>query len=132
MDLKKHIGSKIREIRLKRGMEMDDLAERLGTTKQTVSRYELGDRQANQDILFQLSDIFNVSIDYFFPPKENTTNELERALKMTSDLKANEIEFLNQLLEKSLSKDEKEREKFFESIKFTVDYYENENKKKKD
>lgn len=129
MNLKKHVGSKIRELRIKRGMEMEELAERLGTTKQTISRYELGDRQANQDILFQLSDIFDVSIDYFFPPKENTTNELERALKMTSDLKVDDIEFLNQLIEITLSKDGEERAKFLERIKFTVDYYEDEQKK---
>lgn len=124
MDLKKYIGEKIREIRLKRGMEMEDLAERLETTKQTVSRYELGDRQANQDILFKLSDIFDVSVDYFFPPKENTTDELERALKKTKkNLETQDIEFLNQLIEKTLTLQGEDREKFLESIKFTVEYY---------
>lgn len=124
MELKKYVGNKIREIREKRGFTMDELADRLGTTKQTVSRYELGDRQANQDILFKLSDIFNVSIDFFFPPKENTTNELERALKMTTrNFKAEEIELLNSLIEKSLSMDEQEREKFFESIRFILEYH---------
>lgn len=70
MDLKKFIGNKIKVFRTSRGMNQDDLAERLDTTKQTVSRYEKGERQANQDVLFQLSNIFNifnVSIDDFFP-----------------------------------------------------------------
>src|SRR5690625_3513034 len=67
MDLKKFIGNKIKEFRTSRGMNQDDLAKRLDTTKQTVSRYEKGERQANQDVLFQLSNIFNVSIDDFFP-----------------------------------------------------------------
>jgi len=71
MDLKKIVGNKIKELRLKRGMNQDDLAEILGTTKQTVSRYEKGERQANQDILFQLSDVFKVSIDEFFPKPDN-------------------------------------------------------------
>ena len=123
MDLRKYIGSKIREIREKRNMSLDDLAEKLDTTKQTVSRYERGDRQANQDILFQLSDIFNVSIDEFFPPKKNTTDELTRALEMTDGLKAKDIEFLHQLIEKALSYEGEEREKFMESIRFTVEYY---------
>src|SRR5699024_9825550 len=48
-------------------MKQDVLDEKLDTTKQSVSRYEKGERQANQDVLFQLSNIFNVSIDDFFP-----------------------------------------------------------------
>ena len=128
MELKKYVGGKIRELRISRGMEMEELAERLGTTKQTVSRYELGDRQANQDVLFELSDIFSVSVDYFFPPKKNTTNELERALSNTDNLKAKDIEFLNQLIEKTLTLEDEDREKFLESIRFTVDYYDKMNK----
>jgi repressor LexA len=58
-------------MRLSRGMNLEDLAEILDTTKQTVSRYENGERKANQDILFQLSDVFNVSVDEFFPNKED-------------------------------------------------------------
>lgn len=48
-------------------MNQEQLAELLETTKQTVSRYENGERRADQDILFQLSSIFGVSIDDFFP-----------------------------------------------------------------
>lgn len=128
MDLKKYIGSKIRELREKRNMSLEELADLLETTRQTVSRYERGDRQANQDILFQLSDIFNVSIDEFFPPKENSTDELTRALKMTKGLEGEDIEFLNQLIEKTLSYKGEEREKFLESIRFTVEYYNKMNK----
>ncbi|WP_375661163.1 S24 family peptidase, partial [Bartonella sp. CL71SXKL] len=44
----------------------------------TITRYENGDRKANQDVLFNLADIFNVSVDDFFPPREkedeNVTN----------------------------------------------------------
>jgi len=68
MKLKKFIGSKIKSFRDARNMNQDDLAVLLGTTKQTVSRYENGDRQANQDVLFKLAGIFKVSIDDFFPP----------------------------------------------------------------
>lgn len=63
MSLQRYVGEKIKEFRLKRGMSQEELADLLGTTKQTVSRYETGERKANQDILFKLSEIFNVSID---------------------------------------------------------------------
>ncbi|MBW9219357.1 repressor LexA [Anoxybacillus ayderensis] len=51
-------------------MSQEELADLLGTTKQTVSRYETGERKANQDVLFKLSEIFKVSIDDFFPSKK--------------------------------------------------------------
>ena len=68
MELKNYIGEKIKYLRKSAKMTQNDLAKILGTTKQTISRYEKGERKANQDILFTLCDVFNVSIDDFFPP----------------------------------------------------------------
>ena len=67
MELKKYIGEKIKLYRTSRGMNQERLAELLDTTKQTVSRYEKGQRGTDQDLLFKLSSIFNVSVDDFFP-----------------------------------------------------------------
>ncbi|WP_223812621.1 transcriptional repressor LexA [Geobacillus thermoleovorans] len=77
MNLQKYVGEKIKEFRLKRGMSQEELADLLQTTKQTVSRYEVGDRKANQDVLFKLSEIFKVSIDDFFPPKDKRSTFTE-------------------------------------------------------
>ena len=71
MKLRKIIGEKIKFFRTRKNMNQDELADLLGTTKQTISRYENGDRQANQDILFQLANIFNVSVDDFFPKRDD-------------------------------------------------------------
>ena len=67
MELNIYIGQKIKEFRTKAKMTQSDLASALDTTKQTISRDEKGDRKAGQDTLFALCDIFNVSIDDFFP-----------------------------------------------------------------
>lgn len=75
MKLKEFIGGKIKEYRLLRGMSQEALSDKLGTTKQTISRYENGGRQANQDVLFELSNIFNVSINDFFPQNEIAEKE---------------------------------------------------------
>ena len=72
MDLKKYIGNQIKAFRKSAGFTQDELAKRLNTTKQTISRYEKGDRKANQDMLFELCDIFGVSIDDFFPSQNET------------------------------------------------------------
>lgn len=73
MDLKKYIGMQIKTFRKSAGFTQDELAKRLNTTKQTISRYEKGDRKANQDMLFELCDIFGVSIDDFFPSQNEST-----------------------------------------------------------
>ncbi len=68
MNINKYIGEKIRYFRQSKNINQEELAEYLGVTKQTVSRYELGDRKTDNDILFRLADYFNVSINDFFPP----------------------------------------------------------------
>lgn len=67
------IGSKIKEYRLQNSMTQTELAKKLNISKQTVSKYEKGIIKANQDTLFKLADIFNVSVNDFFPPITDTT-----------------------------------------------------------
>lgn len=69
MELNKFIGMKIKSFRESRSMTQDELAELLNTTRQSISRYENGERKANQDLLFELASIFKVSLDDFFPAR---------------------------------------------------------------
>lgn len=82
MDLKDFVGLKIKEFRTGNRLTQEALAEKLGVTKQTVSRYEKGERKANQDILFALCDVFGVTIDDFFPSK----NDSVKTMVNTSDI----------------------------------------------
>ena len=74
MDLNKYIGERIRYFRNKRGWTSEQLANKIGTSRVTVTRYETGTRKTNQDVLFKLADVFNVSINDFFPSLEKATN----------------------------------------------------------
>ncbi|WP_267246848.1 helix-turn-helix domain-containing protein [Streptococcus sp. Marseille-Q5986] len=87
MDLKKYIGNQIKLFRKSASLTQDELAQKLNTTKQTISRYEKGDRKANQDMLFSLCDIFGVSIDDFFP----STNENSTTSTASPDLLTQQI-----------------------------------------
>lgn len=80
MELNNFVGEQIKKWRLVRNMNQEELAERLNTTKQTVSRYEKGERKANQDVLFDLAKILNVSINEFFPKLENDSNNKIKTL----------------------------------------------------
>lgn len=82
VNLRMFSANKLKSLRENNNMTQDDLAEklcqRLGETitRQTVSLYENGKRGMNQDILFALSDIFNISINTFFPPLNFDNGEL--------------------------------------------------------
>ena len=91
MDLKKYIGNQIKTFRKSAGFTQDELAKRLNTTKQTISRYEKGERKANQDMLFKLCDIFDVSIDDFFPIVSKNAVESTNPLPDASDLLTQQI-----------------------------------------
>lgn len=80
MELKEYIGNKIKYYRKLNKMNQEELAGKLNTTKQSISRYEKGIRKANQDILFQLCDIFNVSIDDFFPTSDVNVQQLDELI----------------------------------------------------
>lgn len=81
MNLQKYIGQMIKYFRKQNDMTQEQLADKLHTTKQSISRYESGERKVDQDLLFELSEIFNVRLDEFFPEREGLTpveNEKEK------------------------------------------------------
>ncbi|MBQ3404938.1 MAG: helix-turn-helix domain-containing protein [Oscillospiraceae bacterium] len=53
----------VRDLREKKGLTQEQLAERLMVTRQAVSRWENGETQPNTDTLKLLSREFNVSIN---------------------------------------------------------------------
>ncbi|EIA19271.1 helix-turn-helix transcriptional regulator [Listeria fleischmannii] len=85
MELNKFVGNKIRQFREEKGLSQETLAKRLNTTRQTISRYENGDRKANQDVLFELAKLFNQSVDAFFPPREKEVRD-ERLITIAAHL----------------------------------------------
>lgn len=56
--------NRIRELREAKSLSQDQLAEKLGITKQAVSQYERGVRKPSVPMLEALCDFFNVSSDY--------------------------------------------------------------------
>lgn len=125
-ELKKYVGNRIREERRKRRISQKELGERIGVKHNTISQYENATNAPEQDSLFRISRALDIKVDDLFPPLniDDTNLNFERALGMSKDLDLTEISFLRQLIEKTLSKEGEDREKFLESLKFTVDYYE--------
>lgn len=55
---------KIRLIRNENRLSQEELADRLGVSRQTVSKWELGNAYPEIDKLIAISNVYQVSIDY--------------------------------------------------------------------
>lgn len=56
--------NRIRELRKQRGMTMKELGKVLDVAESTISQYELGKRQPDNETLLRLGEFFEVSVDY--------------------------------------------------------------------
>lgn len=62
---KKLVGNRIKKERNNIGLTQEELAQKLGlNNKSSISQYENGDAIPSDDIKFEMSKIFNCSIDY--------------------------------------------------------------------
>ena len=85
---------RLKELRKEKGYTLEQMAQDLNTTKVTLSRYENGTREPKSETLNQLSDYFNVSIDYLFGktdessvPTKDEVIDVKKALdKIKNDL----------------------------------------------
>lgn len=59
------IGDKIRNLRTNAKMTQPELAEKLGVSRSAIASYENNSRQPSSQIIVKLSQIFNISTDYF-------------------------------------------------------------------
>jgi transcriptional regulator with XRE-family HTH domain len=59
----KRFGEKLRVLRQRRGMSLQDLAEVLGFSKAHAHRLEQGLRKPHADLLLRIAEYFEVSLD---------------------------------------------------------------------
>ena len=57
------IGKKIMELRKQNGLSQEELAEKVGVARQTISKWELGETSPDLKQSKELSKLFNVSLD---------------------------------------------------------------------
>ncbi len=57
-------GIRMRQIRKERGLTLDEFAELLGTSKQVLSRYEMGQCDTKISQVTKFAKILNMSVDY--------------------------------------------------------------------
>lgn len=73
--MKIHIGANIKELRKRKNITQEKLAEYLGITYQTVSKWENGTSLPSISLLPAIANIFNVSIDELYDIDKHTNDE---------------------------------------------------------
>ena len=65
--MRKTIQNNIRRLRFEhKEMTQQDLADRIGVTRQTVNAIELGKYSPSLEVAFQIADVFGVPLDAVF------------------------------------------------------------------
>ena len=74
------IGHKLRTLRKGRKLTQQDVSEKLGIDRASISNYEIGRRVPNLNVLRRFAEMYGVSLDYFgVAPKDEVFELLARA-----------------------------------------------------
>lgn len=93
--------NRLYQLRKQKGFSQEELANRLNVSRQTVSKWEVGDSTPDMEKLIAMSDLFDVSLDKLVMGKED--DEKTSATKKS--------EFVTILNEKVLTSNNKKRAK---------------------
>lgn len=58
-----NFGTRLKELRMQKGLTQRELGELIGVTKSVISFYELRERTPSPDVLIKLASVFHVSAD---------------------------------------------------------------------
>lgn len=123
-NIPRYVGGKIKDLRKKNNLTQSELGKKMELSNTTISAYERGEISPDPTTLYALANFFEVPVNFFFPPIEDDEilSRLDKdALSDSINLK--DMRFLQELAEKVLQLQGEEREKFLESIRFSVEYY---------
>lgn len=81
--------NKLYELRKQKGFSQEELANRLNVSRQTVSKWEVGDSTPDMEKLIAISDLFGISLDELVldkapepaPPPQSAKSELYADIK---------------------------------------------------
>ena len=71
-------GNRLYELRKRQGFSQEELASHLNVTRQTVSKWEIGDSTPDMEKLTALSGLFGISLDELVLGKVPVTTKLDQ------------------------------------------------------
>lgn len=84
---------RLKNLRESKGWTQEELGKKLHLGKSSISMYEKGDRVPSHDILLNIADIFDVSVDYLLGKTEvkNYNNPYDTKLEEVLFSKAKDL-----------------------------------------
>ena len=73
--------NKLYELRKQKGFSQEELANRLNVSRQTVSKWEVGDSTPDMEKLIAISDLFGISLDELILDKAPTPPPVVQSAK---------------------------------------------------
>ncbi len=85
-----HVGRRLREVRIMRGLTQTQLGDKLGISFQQVQKYEKGTNRIGSSRLWDMCGILDVAVSFFFEGLDDKSDEDEkisrRALQLAKEL----------------------------------------------
>ena len=80
--------NKLYHLRKQKGLSQEELANRLNVSRQTISKWEVGDSTPDMEKLIAISDMFQISLDELVMDKVQTqTGETPSKAEIVNELK---------------------------------------------
>lgn len=92
-------GKRIRYYRIKNGLTVDELANKLNLTKAAISQYENDKRDPDDKTLSKIADIFNISWLKLVPTNDNNLNFVHYSFRKKMSVSDNSINVLKEDIE---------------------------------
>lgn len=86
--------NRIRELRRAKGITMKQLGAALGLAESTISHYETGKRQLDNETLVKLSNFFGVTVGYVLGAEKSTPAETGKRAENDINLTKAELDMI--------------------------------------
>lgn len=108
------LGERLKELRIAKHLTQQQLADKIGVAKNTISVYESGTRKPSYEVLEALSDYFNVDVGYLLGKEDVSTRYLTSdEMRVIDNMRDNsEVQFMGQHGEYYMDKDARELAEF--------------------
>lgn len=110
-----NFGDKLYNLRVKADYSQEALAEKLGVSRQAVSKWELGTTLPDMEKLLAISEFFNVSADYLIKNTEEQENRANmdrvvlRFLGLSQDMESVSKDLVDIMADGVIDEDERKR-----------------------
>lgn len=105
-----------KKLRIRSGLTQEELAEKLGKAKSTISMYENGNREPDYETLEEIADYFNVDINTLVDSKQSAQFNAELTEYLEELKNRSELRMLFKLAKNATKEDVEQAVRIIEAI----------------